>query len=344
MRKLILNLHLYGALIGGLFLIVLGVTGIILAIKPEIDHLLNPGLFRIAPQTQALPLSKIEEAVRTKYPGKNFGSFTFPQSSDESYITQFQSTQVFVNSYTGEIIGTRQKPTVLDQIRSLHTNLWLGQSGRNLVAAATVLSILLLVSGIYLWWPVRKTGTARGLSFYLHYALGIYFALFMLLLSVSGTVMAFEWIFRPWLFSVTHSPAPSKYFMPSTMIPGKAPISCSEALNIATNRLPGALPIMLSTPGYPKGSYGIDLQYPGDFRENRVLVDQYSGTVLSVIDSRQPSTAVRIMTDNGAIHTGEIFGLPSKIVMSLASLVLALQVVTGYWLWWKKLRRKPDTV
>ena len=41
MRKLIFNLHLYLALIAGVFVVILGVTGGIMAFEPELDHVLR---------------------------------------------------------------------------------------------------------------------------------------------------------------------------------------------------------------------------------------------------------------------------------------------------------------
>jgi uncharacterized iron-regulated membrane protein len=39
---------------------------------------------------------------------------------------------------------------------------------------------------------------------------------------------------------------------------------------------------------------------------------------------------------NRAIHTGDILGVPSKILMSLASLAAVAQVITGLTMWWKR--------
>ena len=342
MRNLVLNLHLYGALIAGLFLIVLGVTGSILAFQEELDHLLNPQLFKIAPSSSpALPLSAIQESLHNGYPKINFSRLGLPQTLDQPYVAQFRTTQVFVNRFTGQIIGSRETPTLLESIRQLHTRLWLGQTGRNIVSAATFVSIFLVLSGLYLWWPVRHTGTARGLSFYLHYALGLYFSLFLLLLAITGLVITFDGMISPWIFKITASTQP-KYQMPSTVVPGATPITATKALALASARLDGATPVSIAIPWNSQGSYAVSLKFPADFRESRVLVDQYSGAILSVVDSRVPPAGLRIMSDNGAIHTGTILGLPSKIVMSLSSLVLAVQTVTGYCLWWKKLRRKPQ--
>jgi uncharacterized iron-regulated membrane protein len=40
---------------------------------------------------------------------------------------------------------------------------------------------------------------------------------------------------------------------------------------------------------------------------------------------------------NRAIHTGDIFGLPSRIILSVSSLMLVVMVITGMVIWWKKL-------
>ena len=64
------------------------------------------------------------------------------------------------------------------------------------------------------------------------------------------------------------------------------------------------------------------------------------------LGSRTAPAGSRLVIANRAIHTGDIFGIPSKTVMSLASLMLALQVVSGVAMWWKRERKKraaPDT-
>jgi len=343
MRNWILNLHLYGALIAGLFLIVLGVTGSILAFQEELDHLLNPSLFKIAPQEQTLPLSAIQDSLHKTYPDKTFWRYWLPQAADKPYVAQFRGTQFFINSHTGEIIGSRQTPTILDNIRALHTSLWLGKTGRNLVSAATILSIFLIVSGIYLWWPVRNTGTSRGLSFYLHYALGIYFSLFLLALSGTGVVMIYYGSIAPWVFQVTKSAPSPSYNIPSTVVPNGTPITFTQALQIVTDTFPDAIPQTISMPPGPKGAYRVAVKSQEnmiDYDEGWILIDQYSGKVLAAQYPSTMSSGAKIMATNGALHTGSIFGLPSQVLMSLASLVLAVQTITGYCLWWKKLRKK----
>jgi uncharacterized iron-regulated membrane protein len=70
-----------------------------------------------------------------------------------------------------------------------------------------------------------------------------------------------------------------------------------------------------------------------------VLVDQYSGAILVTQDDRAASTGNRIMTGSGTLHTGAILGVPSKVIMSLSGFVLVAQTITGYLIWWRKLRQ-----
>jgi len=44
---------------------------------------------------------------------------------------------------------------------------------------------------------------------------------------------------------------------------------------------------------------------------------------------------------NRAIYTGDIFGIPSKAIVSLASLMSVLQVVSGVMMWWTRRQAKP---
>jgi uncharacterized iron-regulated membrane protein len=56
MRKLLFNLHLYLALVTGLFVVIIGVTGSVMAFEEDIDRLLNPNLFHVDPSGQQMPV------------------------------------------------------------------------------------------------------------------------------------------------------------------------------------------------------------------------------------------------------------------------------------------------
>ncbi|MBV9083021.1 MAG: PepSY domain-containing protein, partial [Acidobacteriaceae bacterium] len=127
---------------------------------------------------------------------------------------------------------------------------------------------------------------------------------------------------------------------PSVPQGGAKRIDAVKAVEVALATLPGTKPLYVSLPASPKGSYLIALRYPEDLTpggRSWVNVDQYSGKPLNVQSSRTVAWGTRSIILNRAIHTGDIFGYVSKIIVSLTCLLLISQAITGYYMWWKKL-------
>jgi uncharacterized iron-regulated membrane protein len=131
MRKLLLNLHLYATLVAGLFIVILGLTGSIIAFEVQLDRLFNPSLFDIAPQpSPPLPLSALAAAVQRRFPGSKVDGFVLAQHADTAHVAYINSgTAVFVNGYTGAILGTRRGTTLINRIHQIHTHLLAGKVG-----------------------------------------------------------------------------------------------------------------------------------------------------------------------------------------------------------------------
>ncbi len=69
------------------------------------------------------------------------------------------------------------------------------------------------------------------------------------------------------------------------------------------------------------------------------MLNPYTGSILFAEGSRGAPAGTRLVTANRAIHTGDILGIPGKILVSLASLAALAQVLTGLTMWLK--RRRP---
>ena len=57
-----------------------------------------------------------------------------------------------------------------------------------------------------------------------------------------------------------------------------------------------------------------------------------------VIDSRRAPAGYRLVNFNRALHTGDVLGMPSKVVVALASLIMPFQLLTGLVMWTKRRR------
>src|ERR1017187_9281365 len=120
MRKLLFNLHLYTAMVAGVFILILGLTGAVMAFEPELDHVLHSRLSYVAPQGHTMALSAVGAAVQKAFPGERAAGYLFPTDPNFSYQVGTKKGTVYVNQYTGEILGLREPgPTLISKIHQL---------------------------------------------------------------------------------------------------------------------------------------------------------------------------------------------------------------------------------
>ena len=210
---------------------------------------------------------------------------------------------------------------------------------------ASVGLLFLLASGLYLWWPAKRVrirserGTRRW-WFDLHNAVGIWSFVFVALATSTGLVIGFDDEITPFVYKATGSSPVAVYTRPPPfkVTPGGQPIGPDRAIEIARAALRGAMPISVNVPP-PTGVYAVSARYPEDLTpggRSRIYIDQYSGAVLLAEGSRTAPTGTRLITLNRALHTGDVLGIPSKIVMSLASLAVVLQLISGVVMWLRR--------
>jgi uncharacterized iron-regulated membrane protein len=351
LRKFLFNVHLYLALIAGVFVLILGVTGCIMAFEPEIDHLLNAHLSYVTPGAHRLSLAELGAAVQKAFPGERPSGFLLSSEPNISAGVATRRGLVAVNPYTGEVLGIRPGgQDFLGYVHQLHLRLLIrnrADTGKKIVSWAGVGMLVLLISGIYLWWPVKRIAidrraTGRRFWFDFHNAAGIFSLAFLLVLTFTGLMIGFEESTVPAFYSLTGSQPSKAPGTPPAPPAGAKPITPDRAMEIARTAIPGTFPFQINVPG-PKGAYQIRSRFPEDLTpggRSRVIVDQYSGAVLFAEGSRTAPAGARMVIVNRAIHTGDIFGIPSKLLMSLASLMAAVQLITGVVMWWKRTRAR----
>jgi uncharacterized iron-regulated membrane protein len=289
----------------------------------------------------ALSLSELTQRLSASLPAPVV-AYSMGVTPALSYALATPEGTVFVNQYTGEILGTRNAPTWLNDVHQIHLRLMAGETGKTVMSWAGVVMVLLAISGLYLWWPVKRVSIdvaagGRRVWFDTHNAIGVASFVFLLVLAVTGAIIGFERVTTPLFYSATGShPYPGN--VPVTPVPAGRVIAPEEAVAIAAGALPGAAPILVNvTKG--KAPYRVALRYPEDLTpggRSRVFVNPYTGAVLQAESSRTTAAGTRLVIFNRAVHTGDILGIPTKILMSLVSLAAVAQVVSGLMMWWKR--------
>jgi uncharacterized iron-regulated membrane protein len=350
MRKLILRLHLIIALVGGIFIVMLGLTGSIMAFEPELSRLQHWSIANVRPHGAPLTLEAIANALRKASPNRDINGYFLSDRPDLSYAVLSEDQLVYVDQYSGQVLGTVNRGMdFLGFVHQLHIRLGLLDKGREFgemtVRWSAIAALFLLISGAYLWWPSKRfgiggsTGTAK-FWFDLHNSFGIVSLVFALLLVATGLVISFEAQTTPFLYRISHSQPPRWPRVQVAPQPGQIPITPDRALATARATMPEATPFLILVP-HGSQPYQVFLHYPEDRTpggRTRIIIDPYSGNILSAIDSRRAPAGYRLVNLNRALHTGDVLGIPSKVVLSLASLIMPLQLLTGLVMWVKRRR------
>ena len=352
MRALVRTVHLWIAFVAAAFVVMLGVTGSIMAFEPELDHLLHRGLWHVDPRPPALTLADIAASLGRRYPGKRITRFDLSTAPDLSYRVAMDGQLLHVNQYTGDVIGSAApQPDVLARIHQLHLRLlWMSHpdAGKSIVTWMCTAMMALLATGFYLWWPLKRFTVAWRASkrrrwLDIHASTGIFVFVFLFLLGATGIVIGFDEVTEPMWYRMTGS-SPSR-MPPHPIAPQAVPrITPDQALEIARAAVPGATPFTIMIPK-PDGTYSVRMRFPEDLTpggRSRAEIDQYTGEAVFAEGSRTAPAGTRIVNVNRAIHTGDIYGLPTKFLMSLASALTVVMAVSGLVTWWH--RRRAERV
>ena len=352
MRRLVLKIHLVIALIAAAFMVVLGATGSVIAFEPELDRLLHPGLSYVAPTGKVLSLAEIGNAASRKYGGEPIVAFLLSASPHVPIQVIMPRGIAVVNQYTGEILGVRTRgQTFLGFARALHVRLATGDVGRNIVRWSAFAMLFSLLTGLYLWWPLKRVRIrgpwwSRGFWFDLHNVIGILSLLPLLVLAGTGTVIAFEdqvaaLLDKPAGSDPVHTPPALARSEPEPESEsGLIQITLDQAVAIAATQLPGAVPYRVQMPQYG-GVYIVALTFLDDRiagERNSVSINPMNGKIIATTRSAELSTRERFMATNEAIHTGTILGIPGRTIAALVSILLPVQALSGLIMWLRRAR------
>jgi uncharacterized iron-regulated membrane protein len=153
--------HFYAGLFVIPFMVILAITGSIYLFKPQLDAVMYRDLMFVQPTAIMLPYTQQLEAAQQAYPDATVTKFTpnvAANRSTEVALTTAdeQNLMVFVNPYTGQVLGDRDEDRNLQaQVIKLHGELMIGKIGDYLVELAACWGLVLLITGLYLWIPRR---------------------------------------------------------------------------------------------------------------------------------------------------------------------------------------------
>jgi uncharacterized iron-regulated membrane protein len=213
-RKVLFWLHLSAGVFAGIVVLIMSVTGVALTYEKQMlawadlrNYRLEPG-----PGASPLPIGALLEKARGAR-GELPSTVTVrPGPADPVALGYGRESTVYLNPYSGEILGTGSSGLRAFFRFMTDWHRWLGASAENrnigkaITGACNLAFLFIVVSGFYLWWPrswrwpnvrsiVLFRGGLRGKArdFNWHNVIGFWSAAPLFLVVLSATIISYPW-------------------------------------------------------------------------------------------------------------------------------------------------------
>lgn len=356
LRRLWLQIHRYTALGIGWLLAFAALLGALLTVAKPLDRALHPELFTRPAASE--PATASLEAIRTQL-RRELGegaSFTMrpPRTSADTlwvYVAGPWDGIVFLDPASGRELGRRgEHEGFYNLLFELHSALLLGDTGKAVLTTAAGVYLLLLVTGLVLWWPVRWPPSFRirwgrpalRAVFDLHSIGGAVLGLLIAVSVVTGAYMAWPPL-RPWVSSLFGE----KPVAAPRVTPQPAPAAGVPTLDALVARAQALFPQgmvgYVQVPAKASQPVRVRFKLPEDPHPNgltSVWLHPATGEVLGTVRFDRLDAGHRAVSVIYPLHTGALGGPLHTVVTGLLGAGLAALGGTGLWLWWK--RRRPQ--
>jgi len=364
LRHLTFILHRILGFAIGLIAIPLSLTGSLIVFQHEINEFqLHQQFGAILPKGDRLSLEIVLDIVKAAYsklPEMALQRVYFPTKLDDFFnvVISIQGNdwvEVYVNPYTGAILGNSLNPNAIQAflqfVYELHTSLKLGDLGLQIVGIVGLVTSIVVILGIMLWpgwrkliagFKIKRDAHPKRFNFDLHKVSGITTAIFLLFTFFTGFAWNLGYV-DPLIRAITFSP--SRPELVSVPLAGQSPLPLSQQIKTAQLALPdGALrSIDLTTD--PKAPLRLRMKLPQEREEygmSNVYLDQYSGQVLRVDNSLKASLSDKILNSFTPLHFGTFGGLPTRILYIFVGLAPLILFITGFVMWWHRKPKQKD--
>lgn len=373
-KKIIGKIHLWLGLASGLVVFIVSITGSLYVFVDELRPLLYKDKLEIEAPSKAtgrVPISEILDEAASQLtlhpiyiivPNKPNATIEV-QSWGENpdawfYLSQFPDWEtVFINPYNGKTVAKNNNGyDFFSLVLITHFTLLLDyELGTVIVGISTLVFVVMLITGLILWWPKnkaaskqrfwfrwKKTTKSRRKNYDLHNIAGFYMMLFALLIALTGLVFAFKWMDNSvqWIANGGNFTKSEVTHHSEIHLSG---LDVDELYSFVQTAHPDAHDYTLGFDDHTFKPRYITARMHEHHRYESInyQIDSLGKVTQSPLFSEK-TNGEKIKAMNYDIHVGSILGFPGKILAFFASLVSASLPVTGFMIWWgRKKKKKP---
>jgi uncharacterized iron-regulated membrane protein len=380
-RSLFWRVHFWAALIATPFTLVATLTGLLYILTPQIEAQLYGHLEQVTPAASMLPLDTSVEAARRAAPaGYKVEALVPPAAPADAVQVTFarqspaadaheghgQAAQppaarprpgqggdrltVFVDPYRARVLGTQlERDRFSAWARRLHSRLLQGESLRWMIELAASWMLVMLLTGIWLWWPrpgqpgVPRAG-ARGRA-----AWSQWHAFFGVLLSVLSLAMVLTGItwsryagqqvraVRDWAGQAPPAVPGHLHSMP----PGESQLNRQLNWQQAWDRTRALVPDVAPQLTPPHGPHGVwrvgsaDRSHPASRFD--LVLNAYDGQVLYYAGWDKQTTFGKATAIGIPFHRGEL-GVWNQALLFVFAAGVLFSLLSGWVMFFKRRR------
>ena len=363
------QIHLWLGLTSAIILFLVCATGTIYVFKTEIEEWIEPGKYEVAYENQAYKGS-LEEQIAFVESKSNGKASRIAIDSDPTKPIEIQihkgkedkrGLTHYVNPYKMEVVCTAKGPASEFFMTVFKMHRWLTfdpEVGRPIVGIATLIFVILSITGLFLWipkkwkkWKNYKAGyrikwkaSWKRLNHDLHNVLGFYAFPIILIMALTGLNWSFEW-YKDGMGKVLNAEVfagKKPLAFVSKVATDTTILSLNEVFRITETNLKYK---GKTTVAFPKGEDGVfTIRKKSSERFNKeasdlLILDQYTGKIIEeqLFDNKR--TGEKIATQIQSLHMGDTYGLFSKIIYFFCCLIATTLPVTGIFIWINKMKK-----
>lgn len=379
-RKWIGRLHLWLGLASGVLVVLISLSGALYAFRDELFDVFHRDalyLENVPANARPLPLSRLlasaEKSLESTGASPRFlntysdprqtWAFRVYESGSDSGVTYFDEVKrdliVFVNPYDGTVVKVLDhKHEFFQLVKMFHWSFLLRtEIGQPIVGYSVLVFVLMLLSGMILWWPkkIRQVGAKlripwsagwKSKVYALHTSLGMIALPVAWVIALTGLYYAFRVVAQLLYVVVALTTAPPDWDMGKSQPAAfeSRPLALDAAYQASWKLNPGVHAIGFSLPEPGDDSATITAYVRENprvyYRGARESYDRHAGTLVKRKTFDEAPRGEKYLAMNYDIHVGAILGLPGKILAFLASLVAASLPITGFFIWRGRRKKK----
>ncbi len=369
LKKTIKKIHLWLGIASGLVIFIVAITGSIYVFSEDIKAFTHKDrrIIEVPQNAKRLPIGSIlqvaEDAInhRCTYSNiviPNFSDHTvsvmFIERNDKAfgysnYISFFKT--IYINPYTGEVVKIENsKWEFFNIIFNIHVNLFMGYNkiSHIIVAGATWIFVIMLISGLVLWWPKKKqrkqsfrfswkiTTRWRRKNLDIHRILGFYFFIIALISALTGLLWASQSFNKTVKWVANGGKVIEQKALPESRTKIKSVTPLDDILAKTLTKIPESKYVLIRKHPNDKIPYIVRSYVSEMFNYKRIEMyyDRNTAELLAEVKFADKNNGEKIQALNYDIHVGTIGGWPTKILTFFMSLVVASLPITGFMIWY----------